>query len=83
MCSLWLPHVTRQMYQLKEISSKILRIMSASTVATASVIRVRDTSRLTGRGGTINLFLAYRGVQTIIPRRPVLATICGVTRGNH
>ena len=70
--------------------------MSASMVATASVIRARSTSRLTGRGGTKNLSLAYlhiekssvvksgdRGVQAIVPPRPILATICRVTRGNH
>jgi len=61
--------------------------MSASMVETASVIRVRSSSKLAGIGGTKSLSLTYphteksrgvksgdRGGQAIIPPRPIQAT---------
>jgi len=70
--------------------------MSASMVATVSVIRACGTSNFAGRGGTKTLSLTYphtekarfvksddRGGQAIVPPRPILAATCRVTRGNH
>jgi len=57
--------------------------MSASLLATASVIRARSSSKLAGRGGTTTLYLTYphivnsrgvksgdRGGHAIVPQRP-------------
>jgi hypothetical protein len=57
--------------------------MSASMVATASVIRARSSYKVAGRGGTKTFYLTYprieksrgvksgdRGVHAIVPQRP-------------
>jgi len=70
--------------------------MSASRVGTASVPRARSSSKLVGKDGTKTVSLSYayseksrvvksgdRGGRAIVPRRPIQATICRVTRRNH
>jgi len=61
--------------------------MSASVVATASIIRAHSSSKLAERGGTKIFFLTYphtgktrdvksgdHGGQAIVPPRPIQAT---------
>jgi hypothetical protein len=70
--------------------------MPESMIATASVIRVRSSSKLVGNCGTKTVSLTYpyseksrgvksgdRGGRAVIPPGPIQATICRVTRGNH
>jgi len=65
-------------------------------LATVSVIRARNSSRLEGRSGKQTLSLTHphtensRGVksgdhggQAIVPPRPIQAILCRVTQGNH
>jgi len=66
--------------------------MSASMVATASVIRARSSSKLARRGGTKTLTQPHtemsrgvkscdRGGQAIVPPRPIQATTFAVEVG--